>query len=136
LENTFKELFAGGVDVVLDYLWGQSAECLLVGASRAGMDAPIRFIQIGTASGATITLSGAILRSTAIELKGSGLGSIPVNRIVRGIEELFHAAVAGRFEMATKPVPLSEVERVWSTDVYMPRVVFTIGDQHRVISDR
>src|SRR6201987_5015257 len=66
LENTFKELFAGGVDVVLDYLWGQSAECLLVGASRAGMDAPIRFIQIGTASGATITLSGAILRSTAI----------------------------------------------------------------------
>ena len=27
LENAFKEQFAGGVDVVLDYLWGQSAEC-------------------------------------------------------------------------------------------------------------
>jgi hypothetical protein len=48
---------------------------------------------------------------------------------------LFHAAVAGRFEMATKLVPLSEVERVWSTDAYMPRVVFTIGDQHQVIGD-
>jgi NADPH:quinone reductase-like Zn-dependent oxidoreductase len=135
LENAFKEQFAGGVDIVLDYLWGQSAESLLIAGSRAGTDAPIRFIQIGTASGAKITLSGAILRSTPIELKGSGLGSIPVNRIVRGIEELFHAAVAGRFEIATKPVPLSEVERVWSSDGYMPRIVFTIGDQHRVICD-
>ena len=135
LENAFKEQFAGGVDIVLDYLWGPSAESLLIAGSRAGTDAPIRFIQIGTASGAKITLSGAILRSTPIELKGSGLGSIPVNRIVRGVEEVLHAAVAGRFEMATKLVPLSEVERVWSTDAYMPRVVFTIGDQHRVIGD-
>jgi hypothetical protein len=78
-----------------------------------------------------ITLSAAILRSTAIELKGSGLGSVPVNRIVRGIEEVLHAAVAGRFQMATKPIPLSEVERVWSSDVCMPRVVFTIGAQRR-----
>ena len=96
---------------------------------RAGTDKTIRFIQIGTASGTNITLSGAILRSTAIELKGSGLGSVPVNRIVRGIEEVLYAAVAGRFEMATKPVPLSQVEQAWSSNSYMPRVVFTIGEQ-------
>jgi NADPH:quinone reductase-like Zn-dependent oxidoreductase len=131
LKKAFKEQFAGGVDVVLDYLWGQSAECLLIAGSRAGTDVPIRFIQIGTASGANITLSGAILRSTAIELKGSGLGSIPINRIVGGIEEVLHAAVAGRFEIATKPVPLSQVEQAWSSDAYMPRVVFTIGEQRR-----
>src|SRR5262249_19190520 len=121
--------FAAGVDVVLDYLWGQSAECLLIAGSMAGTDKPIRFIQIGTASGANISLSGAILRSTAIELKGSGLGSVPVNRIVRGIEEVLYAAVVGCFQMATKPIPLSEVERVWSSNAYMPRVVFTIGEQ-------
>jgi hypothetical protein len=129
MEKVFKEQFAGGDDVVLDYLWGQSAESLLIAESRAGTDKPIRFIQIGTASGANITLSGAILRSTAIELKGSGLGSVPVNRIVRGIEEVLHAAVAGRFQMATKPIPLSEVERAWSSNAFMPRVVFTIGEQ-------
>jgi NADPH:quinone reductase-like Zn-dependent oxidoreductase len=131
MENAFKEQFAGGVDVVLDYLWGQSAESLLIAGSRAGTDKPIRFIQIGTASGANITLSGAILRSTAIELKGSGLGSVPVHRIVRGIEEVLHAAVDGRFEMAIKPVPLSQVEQAWSSDAYMPRVVFTIDAQRR-----
>ena len=69
------------------------------------------------------------MRSTAIELKGSGLGSVPVNRIVRGIEEVLYAAVAGRFEMATKAVPLSQVEQAWSSNSYMPRVVFTIGEQ-------
>ena len=36
LEDTFKEQFAGGVDVVLDYLWGPSAERLLAAASKAG----------------------------------------------------------------------------------------------------
>jgi hypothetical protein len=59
------------------------------------------------------------------------LGSIPINRIVRGIEEVLRAAVADRFEMATKPVPLSQVEQAWSSDAYMPRVVFTIGEQRR-----
>ena len=129
LENAFKEQFAGGVDIVLDYLWGLSAESLLIAGSRAGTDAPIRFIQIGTASGANITLSAAILRSTPIELKGSGIGSIPINRIVRGVEEVLYAAVEGRFEMAIKPVPLSDVEKAWSCEAYMPRVVFTIGEQ-------
>ena len=88
LENTFKEQFASGVDVVLDYLWGRSAECLLIAGSKVRTDAPIRFIQIGTASGANITLPGTILRSRAIELMGSGLGSVPINRIVRAIEEV------------------------------------------------
>jgi NADPH:quinone reductase-like Zn-dependent oxidoreductase len=128
LQNAFREQFAGGVDVVLDYLWGQSAECLLIAASKAGSHGPIRFIQIGTASGANITLPGAILRSTAIELMGSGLGSVPIDRIVGAIEEVLHAAVAGCLEIATKPVPLSEVEQAWSSNAYMPRVVFTIRE--------
>jgi len=114
LEDAFKEQFVGGVDVVLDYLWGQSAERLLIAGGKAGKDTPTRFIQIGTASGANITLPGAILRSSAIELMGSGLGSVPLDRILRAIEKLLQAVVPGRFEIATKPVPLSEVEQAWS----------------------
>jgi NADPH:quinone reductase-like Zn-dependent oxidoreductase len=127
LENTFKEQFAGGIDVVLDYLWGQSAECLLTAGSKTGTGAPINFIQIGTAGGTNITLPGAILRSTPIEIMGSGLGSVPINRIVGAIEQVLQVAVAGHFEIATKPIPLSEVEQAWSSDGYVPRVVFPIG---------
>jgi NADPH:quinone reductase-like Zn-dependent oxidoreductase len=128
LETTFKEQFAGGIDVVLDYLWGQSAECLLTARSKAGTGAPISFIQIGTAGGTNITLPGAILRSTPIELMGSGIGSVPIDRIVEAIEQVLRAAVAGHFEIAIKPIALSEIEQTWSNDGYMPRVVFTIGE--------
>jgi hypothetical protein len=128
LENTFEEQFAGGVDVVLDYLWGQSAESLLIAGSKAGTGAPTSFIQIGTAGGMNITLPGAILRSTPIELMGSGIGSVPIDRIVGAIEQVLRAAVVGHFEIATKPIALSEVEQAWSSDGHMPRVVFTIGE--------
>jgi NADPH:quinone reductase-like Zn-dependent oxidoreductase len=34
LEDSFKEQFAEGVDVVIDYLWGKSAEHLLISAPK------------------------------------------------------------------------------------------------------
>ena len=129
LDGAFKKHFAGGVDVVLDYLWGKSAERLLIAGAKAGKaGVPVRFIQIGNASGANITLPAAALRSAPIELMGSGLGSVPLNRIVGAVEELLRAAVNGGFEIATKTVPLSEVEKAWPGEACIPRLVFTVGD--------
>jgi hypothetical protein len=67
------------------------------------------------------------LRSAAIELMGSGLGSVPLDRIVRAIDGVMQAAVKVRFDIATKSVPLSEVERAWAGDTGIPRIVFTTG---------
>jgi NADPH:quinone reductase-like Zn-dependent oxidoreductase len=127
LEDCFKEHFAEGVDVVIDYLWGKSAERLLSAGAKAGKDAaPIRFVQIGSVSGANITLPSAALRSSAIELMGSGLGSIPLDRFINAIGGLMQATVLGGFKIATKPVPLSEVEQAWSRDDSARRTVFTV----------
>lgn len=128
LEAALKEQFRCGIGVVLDYLWGQSAECILISASKVVAERPIRFVQIGTAGGSNITLSGATLRSAAIKLMGSGLGSVSVDRIVAAVEEVLGAVVAGRFKIATKPIPLNEVGQVWSAHTNLPRVVFTIND--------
>ena len=51
-EDALKEQFGGdGIDVVLDYLWGQSAERIIIAGAKAGKDAvPIRFVQIGSMS--------------------------------------------------------------------------------------
>jgi NADPH:quinone reductase-like Zn-dependent oxidoreductase len=131
LEARFKEQFAEGVDVVIDYLWGKSAECLLVAGAKAGADAvPIRFIHIGSMSGADITLPSAALRSSAIELMGSGLGSIPLDRFVSCIGALLHAAVPGGFKIATNPVALSQVEQAWPKDDSTRRTVFTLEGRH------
>jgi len=122
LEEAFQEQFSDGVDVVVDYLWGQSAERLIIAGAKAGKDAvPIRFVQIGSVSAPEIALPSAALRSSAIELMGSGIGSIPVDRLMKSIADLMQATVLGHFEIATRTIPLSSVEETWSTAPLMPR---------------
>jgi NADPH:quinone reductase-like Zn-dependent oxidoreductase len=128
LEGAFKEQFAEGVDVVIDYLWGRSAERLLIAGAKAGPDAaPIRFVQIGSVSGSDITLPSAVLRSSAIELMGCGIGSVRLDRLLAAIGGLMHAVIPAGLQIETTPVPLSEVEQAWSNDDSTRRTVFTMG---------
>jgi NADPH:quinone reductase-like Zn-dependent oxidoreductase len=130
LEDRFSDEFAQGVDVVLDYLWGKSAERLIVAGAKAGAEAvPIRFVQIGAVSGPDIMLPSAALRSSAIVLMGSGIGSIPFGRLVRAIDGVFRATVSAGLKVATNPVPLSDVEQAWMRDDSAGRAVLTIGAQ-------
>jgi NADPH:quinone reductase-like Zn-dependent oxidoreductase len=127
LEAAFKAQFAAGVDVVIDYLWGRTAERLLIAAAKAGKGAtPIRFVQVGSVSGSDIALPSAVLRSSAIELMGSGIGSVPLDRLVLAIDGVLRATNPGGFQIAARPVPLSEVEHAWSLDDAR-RTVFTVG---------
>ena len=57
---------------------------------------------------------------------GSGLGSIPMSSLLKSISDLMQATVPGRFEIATKTFPLSEVEHAWAAPESMPRTVFQI----------
>ena len=127
LEESFKAEFAQGVDVVIDYLWGKSAERLLIAGAKAGKEAvPIRFVQIGSVSGPDIALPSAALRSSAIVLMGSGIGSIPFDRFVHAIGELLRATVPCGFAIATHAIPLSDVEQAWLRDDSVGRTVFTM----------
>jgi NADPH:quinone reductase-like Zn-dependent oxidoreductase len=130
LAARFEEQFAAGVDVVIDYLWGRSAESLLTAGARAGADAvPIRFVQVGAISGADITLPGAVLRSSAIELMGSGIRSLSLDRLVAAVGGLLQATVPGGLAIAATPVPLSEVEQAWPRDDSTRRTVFTVEER-------
>jgi NADPH:quinone reductase-like Zn-dependent oxidoreductase len=128
LESAFKEQFGGeGVNVVLDYLWGQSAEILMMAAAKAGKDAvPIRFVQIGALSGGNIVLPSAALRSSALVLMGSGIGSIPLKGLVGAINGVLQAVVPGKLKIETTVVPLAEVEDTWNRDSGNSRVVFDV----------
>ena len=64
------EIKNDGVDVVLDYLWGPSAESLIAAAAGHGSrdaEPRIRFVQIGSLSGGTITLPAGSLREAKSE---------------------------------------------------------------------
>jgi NADPH:quinone reductase-like Zn-dependent oxidoreductase len=128
LEAVFKQQFAARVDVVIDYLWGKSAERLLIAAARASEDGvPLRFVQIGAVSGPNITLPSAVLRAAAIELMGSGIGSVPRERYISVIADLMQAAVPARLKIATQSIPLSQVEDAWSRTESSRRTVLTVS---------
>ncbi|HEY8027839.1 MAG TPA: zinc-binding alcohol dehydrogenase family protein [Burkholderiaceae bacterium] len=127
LENAFKEQFSAGVDVVLDYVWGPSAETLLIAAAKAGKEGvPLRFVQIGAISGADVRLPGAVLRSSAITLMGSGIGSVSLAHLLRSIEQLLQAAQSAGLRIDTRSVPLAQVQQAWMDDGAPERTVFTM----------
>ncbi len=127
LVEAFRGEIAGGVDVVLDYLWGAPAESVLAAIAKKGLShsSPrIRFVQIGNSAGATITLAGATLRSSGLELLGSGFGSASLAEIFAAVGEFFKEAAARPFDVEIKVAALKDVEAVWGEAEKATRVVF------------
>jgi NADPH:quinone reductase-like Zn-dependent oxidoreductase len=115
----------GGIDVVLDYLWGPSAERIIAAGAKTSKDGvPIRFVQVASLSGPTIALPSTALRASALAIMGSGIGSVAPVQLVKSIAELLSATIPGRFKVETRTLPLSDIEKVWSTVGTDPRTVF------------
>jgi len=111
-------------DVVLDYLWGPPAAALIEAISQKGLEHAswrIRFLQVGSTAGAHISLPAEALRSSGLELLGSGFGSVPIERILQAVTEFLAEASAKPFEFHVKAVPLRDVEALWNSE---ERVVF------------
>lgn len=103
-------------DIVLDFVWGRPTELLLEALTGHDVQAaPVRtrLVQIGEMAGATIALPAATLRSTGVELYGSGGGSIPRRAVGEVLPQLFALAARGTLRIETEPVALADVERVW-----------------------
>ncbi|MDN7543007.1 quinone oxidoreductase family protein [Burkholderia cenocepacia] len=127
LARALEPHFRAGVDVVLDYLWGASAQTLLVVAAKATPGGRrLRFVEIGSISGADVLLPGAVLRATAIELMGSGLGSVPLPRLLASVRGVFEAAGEVGLAIDTRTVPLSAVGEHWGDSSSVVRPVFTM----------
>jgi NADPH:quinone reductase-like Zn-dependent oxidoreductase len=128
LVAAFRNEYAeAGVDVVLDYLWGHPAECLLEAISQKGLRkaaARVRYVQIGASAGPAIRLQAASLRSSGLELLGSGFGSASLDQLRAAIQEFFKAAAAQPFAFETKTAPLSDVEKLWNISEQGTRPVF------------
>ncbi|KGT91665.1 alcohol dehydrogenase [Erwinia typographi] len=127
LNDQFREAFRQGVDVVIDYLWGKTAEQLLAAAAQTAEEGqPLRFVQVGSMGGGEIALPGAVLRSKAIALMGSGLGSVTTDGLLKTLKGLLNATASAGFTLATHEVPLSQVTEVWQQNDSASRTVFTL----------
>jgi len=112
------------VDIVIDYTWGHPAELIiqaLKGSSLHTGAGIVRFVTCGSMAGETIQLPSGILRSSAIEILGSGFGSLPqealdkMNTVI--LPEMMLLAAKGILKIETVVVPLKNVETAWNMDV-------------------
>lgn len=126
-EQALKSEIRGGINVVLDYLWGESARTVMAAIARTVEDAtPVRFVHVGGASGEeSIDLPGAALRSSSIQLMGSGIKSVTLPKLLGAIKHVFDIAVSANLQIATRTMPLSAIEEAWAAPG-KPRIVITL----------
>lgn len=87
---------------------------------------PVRFVHVGRASREeSIELPGGALRSSAIQLMGSGIKSIPFPKLLDAVKKVFDAALPAKLQIQKNTVPLSAIEGNWDAPG-KPRVVVTI----------
>lgn len=106
------------IDVVIDYLWGHSAELILsVLKGSGGFSHRTRYVTVGGMMGDKITLSSSILRSTDIRISGSGMGSwthTEVKSLISEIlPEMFDLAADGKLKIDTVNVALEDIGKTW-----------------------
>jgi NADPH2:quinone reductase len=128
LVSSFCSEFAkGGIDVVLDYVWGNPAESVLEAISQKGLRhaaSRIRFVQVGASAAPTIALPAATLRSNGLDLVGSGFGSVSIEKIFEAIADFLREAAKEPFLIKISAAPLRDVEALWNAPEQGPRLVF------------
>ena len=111
-----REALRGHFDIVLDYVWGHPTEVLLAALTGHDVRAEsrgVRLIEIGEMAGPTICLSAAALRSSGIEISGTGGGSVPHSVIFDAFPKVWALAASGQLHIDTERVPLADVESAW-----------------------
>jgi NADPH:quinone reductase-like Zn-dependent oxidoreductase len=106
---------AADVDVVIDYLWGSATQRAIPAILRRRDDRgrPLTWIQIGSMAGLELTLPSEWLRAAALQIVGSGQGSVPTRDIVAELPQLAAHLSAQRYAIDAIPTPLGQVEAVW-----------------------
>ncbi len=110
------------IDVVIDYLWGHSAELILASLKGTGsFTHKTRFVSVGSMTGDLIQLSAANLRSADLHLTGSGLGSWSKEQIrklfTEILPEMFQLAANGSLVVETIEVKLKDIADLWNLDL-------------------
>ncbi len=127
VEAFAREAGTHGYDVILDFLWGPSTEAVLAAIGRGDLSAAgtrTRLVEIGETAAPTITLPAAVLRSTRLEILGSGTGSAPPPEFwIDAIQKFLARVAGGQLGIATLRVPLAEVESAWNRPTSGQRLV-------------
>jgi NADPH:quinone reductase-like Zn-dependent oxidoreductase len=120
-------VLASNADVVLDFVWGESAVIAMeaVLRHRQERDRPLDWIHLGSMAGDVAPLPGALLRSAKLQILGCGHGALSGREMLGELPELAEKLARGTFQVEVRRLPLSEVTRGWQEEAGHGRLVFT-----------
>jgi len=84
----------------------------------------VRLVEVGMMAGPVISLPADVLRSSGLEVLGSGPGTIPLAEIFAAIPGFLALAAAGDLPIDIDEVPLAEVAPAWHRSGGGRRIVF------------
>ncbi|MGW3342576.1 hypothetical protein ACWDA3_04680 [Nonomuraea rubra] len=127
----------------LSTITGATVTALL--AARTDPKRPLTWVQLGEMAGPHAPLPAALLRSSRLQLLGSGQGSLSAAEMAADVPSVAAEIVRGTFAMDATAVPLRDAEQAWvrPTDsstrmlvvlelvLPVPRLGRTLGPQRR-----
>jgi NADPH2:quinone reductase len=125
IEAFRREAGQEGFDVIIDYLWGPPTEALLAAIVRsefAFAGPETRLVEVGESAGPTITLPAAVLRSTALTIRGTaGIPSSDV--LATAFHQVMSCVASGTLRIETERISLADIEGAWERDAKARRPV-------------
>lgn len=106
--NAYREAAHGGVDVIVDYLWGKPAEEALEAAAKGA-----RLIQIGTVAGEALRLSASVLRKQSVSILGYASYHAPSTVRSSSYRRMAELARDGAIQVDVEKIPLREIRDAW-----------------------
>jgi len=127
-EAFVREAGDSGFDVIIDYLWGPTTEALLAAIARRDLKSAssrVRLVEVGESAGPTVSLAAAVLRSSRLEILGTGSGNAAASREtwIEAVRQLLSNVACGALRIDTERVPLDEVENAWQREQQGRRAV-------------
>jgi NADPH:quinone reductase-like Zn-dependent oxidoreductase len=121
LATAFREAGGGGVDVVVDPVWGEPAVAALDAMNVRG-----RLVQIGQSAGATAVVPSALVRGKTLDVLGMTIFGVPPEDKRAAYETMAEHANAGRLEVEVERIPLDGVADAWRRQTSSPGVKLVV----------
>lgn len=115
LAEAFREAGGGGVDVIVDPLWGEPATAAIDAANRGA-----RLVQIGQSAGAEATIASASVRGKSLSILGHFNGAVPADIRAAAFGRMAALGAAGALTVDHERVPLDQVTEAWSRQAEHP----------------
>ena len=116
LGDALARVGAAGVDVVLDFLWGETAAVAVPALARSAPHPQHRidWVNLGALDGMHVPIDATLLRMSDLHLWGSGAGAYSAERRRDVIDAALDLAARGVIEVDVQQRGLSDVASTWN----------------------